>query len=637
VTTQAACVAPNSWQGAGTDCSPNPCPPPTITLSPSSLPDGQLGIPYSQTITASGGTAPYGFLVIAGVLPTGLNLSSAGALNGTPSEVGNFSFTIRATDSLGFTGSRAYAVNVTAGGGIDLTIPLVYITQSTQSPAFDVPLVRDRNGFLRAFPIADQANALVPEVRARIYNGGVLVQTYTISAPGASVPTAIDEGNLSRSWNQVVSGGNCQPGYALLVDVDPGDLVTEDDESNNVWPPSGIPWPLDVRDLPVLDMTLVPVNTVSGTGNVNGGNAASFMDYTRRLHPIPSYDAQVHATMNSSAVLGADGTGWDVMLNEVTAQRTADGSDRYYFGVAHVGYTSGVAGIGWIGYPVATGWDYLPSGSWTMAHEIGHNWDCAHTQCTGGESGVDPDYPYAGGIIGVYGYDLWASSLKDKTACKDLMSYCSNRWISDYTYKNVLSFREGSPIGFRQAAAKEPCLMIWGLRRQGEFLLEPSFWVSTRSSVPAPGPYRAEGLDAGGRVLWSQDFDLMLSTHPHDPTSAGFCFAVPMTAGLLDRIETIRIVGGGAELVRRTSPESSPQPGLRRLPAEASVTRLGGGVVDLVWDSSRAPAVMVFDADREECIGFARNGRARISTSPSRLELRFSDGVHTWTQNWPGQ
>jgi hypothetical protein len=540
---------------------------------------------------------------------------------------------------LSFTGSRAYSVTV-AGGGLDLTVPTVYVTQATQTQAFDVPLVKDRNGYLRSFVIASQANSATPQVRVRVFDGGGhLLQTYTIPAPGTSVPTSIDESSLANSWNQLIPGTLLQPGYSLQVDVDPSDLIPETSEANNTWPSSGSPQALDVRDLQVLNMTLVPVTTTSGTGNVNAGNAASFMDYTRRLQPIPDYDALVRATMSSTATLGADGTGWDTMLNEVTARRTADGSSRYYFGVVHVAYVSGVAGLGWIGYPVATGWDYLPSGSWVMAHEIGHNWDYGHTACTGGEDGPDLGYPYPGGIIGVYGYDLWSSAQKDKTANKDVMSYCSPQWISDYTYKKILTFREGSPIGLREdardKASQEPCLLVWGLRRNGELLLEPSFLITTRPSIPIPGPYRVEGLDVSGQRLWFQDFDLMRSTHPSDPTSAGFCFAVPMPVALLDRIQALRILRGGEELVRRGSAGPLPGQAYRQTPAEISISRVGEDAVDLTWSPSRAPVVMVRDLERDECIGFARNGYGRLSTSSRRLELLFSDGIHTRVQAWP--
>src|SRR5205823_2241827 len=66
---------------------------PTITLTPNTLPDGTVAIPYSQTITASGGIGPYTFSVTAGTLPAGLLLSSAGVLSGTPTTAATSNFT----------------------------------------------------------------------------------------------------------------------------------------------------------------------------------------------------------------------------------------------------------------------------------------------------------------------------------------------------------------------------------------------------------------------------------------------------------------------------------------------------------------------------------------------------------------
>jgi len=635
VTTQASCTGTSSWQGADTVCNPNPCPPPTITLSPTTLPNGTLNVAYSQTVTASGGTASYSFAVTSGSLPTGLSLAGGGGISGTPSAGGTYNFTITATDANSFTGSRAYSVTISASS-LDLTVSVVYITQSSQTQAFDVPLVQDRDGLLRAFVLANQANSATPDVRVRIYNGASLVQTYTITAPGSSVPTSITEGTLSSSWNQLIPGNLIQTGYKLLVDVDPSGAISETNDSNNSWPVSGVAQTLTVHDVPIFDMTLVPVHNSVGTGGVTGGNASSYMDYTRRMHPMPDYNAQVHATMNTNTTLQSNGTGWDTVLDEVTAQRTTDGSSRYYYGVVKVSYGSGVAGLGWIGYPVAIGWDYLPSASLVMAHELGHNWARYHVACSGGESGTDGAYPYGGGIIGAYGYDLWASTQKDKTTYKDVMSYCSNQWVSDYTYKAVMNYRESSGIGFQaqgsENGAPEPCLLVWGLRRNGQILLEPSFHVNTRPSIPEPGPFRVEGLDANGTPVWSQSFDLMEITHMPDPTAAGFCFAAPMSAELNDQIVTLRVVEWGQERARHDAPKL----GFRQSAVQSTLARAGDGI-DFAWDASASPVVMIRDLDHGTCLGFARGGSKRIETDASRIELRYSDGVHTRVQVWPMQ
>jgi hypothetical protein len=84
-----------------------------ITLSPTMLPDGSYGSPYSQTITATGGAGgPYTFMVTMGSLPAGLMLDSNGMLKGTPTRVGTSAFLIQATDSGHFLGSLSYIVTI---------------------------------------------------------------------------------------------------------------------------------------------------------------------------------------------------------------------------------------------------------------------------------------------------------------------------------------------------------------------------------------------------------------------------------------------------------------------------------------------------------------------------------------------
>jgi len=89
---------------------------PVITIAPATAPNGLVGQPYSQTLTASGGTAPYTFIVSSGTLPPGVVLTTAGGmglLSGTPTTNGSYAFTIQATDSLGCLATQAYVVAIT--------------------------------------------------------------------------------------------------------------------------------------------------------------------------------------------------------------------------------------------------------------------------------------------------------------------------------------------------------------------------------------------------------------------------------------------------------------------------------------------------------------------------------------------
>ena len=88
----------------------------TLAIGPSTLPNARLGIPYNQALSASGGTAPYTFIVTTGALPSGLSLSPAGTITGTPTATGSPSFVVQATDSStpsAKSGSHSYTLSVT--------------------------------------------------------------------------------------------------------------------------------------------------------------------------------------------------------------------------------------------------------------------------------------------------------------------------------------------------------------------------------------------------------------------------------------------------------------------------------------------------------------------------------------------
>lgn len=84
---------------------------PAITLAPTTLTAATRYASYSGQLTASGGDAPYSFGVTSGATPTGVTLSSSGALSGTPT-ASSSSFTATATDAFSCTGARSYSLTV---------------------------------------------------------------------------------------------------------------------------------------------------------------------------------------------------------------------------------------------------------------------------------------------------------------------------------------------------------------------------------------------------------------------------------------------------------------------------------------------------------------------------------------------
>ncbi len=95
-------------------------PPPSITTA-SPLPTGTVGMPYSQTLAASGGATPYTWSISSGTLPTGLSLTSGGVLSGTPVATTSASFTLKVTGSDGLFSTKAYSLSISPYFGIPFT------------------------------------------------------------------------------------------------------------------------------------------------------------------------------------------------------------------------------------------------------------------------------------------------------------------------------------------------------------------------------------------------------------------------------------------------------------------------------------------------------------------------------------
>ncbi|MBI1762605.1 MAG: putative Ig domain-containing protein, partial [Acidobacteria bacterium] len=83
-----------------------------LAWTPTSLNNGALGTTFNQSLSASGGTAPYDYSILNGALPNGVSFTAGGVLSGTPTQTGAFNFTVKAQDAVGCTGTQAYTLTI---------------------------------------------------------------------------------------------------------------------------------------------------------------------------------------------------------------------------------------------------------------------------------------------------------------------------------------------------------------------------------------------------------------------------------------------------------------------------------------------------------------------------------------------
>ncbi len=443
-----------------------------------------------------------------------------------------------------------------------------YLVQATQSYAGKVPLVADREALLRVFVTADFLNSYRPSAQATFYLDDEEIHVADL-APPSGLPRRVDESSLSASFNAMVPDSVVQPGLEVVVEIDPDSTLSTLTGSRMRIPATGRQ-SLDVRALPPLDVTLVPValsSEVSRGDNaavsalvkdMGAGNTHAALRETQALLPLSELNVSVREPYTTQADTLEDG-GFG-LLAEIHLLRfiEAGGTNDYYHGIlawpaSRYPGSWGFSGVAYIGGWAGLSLSHIEGvyrgdglfGS-TLAHELGHNLTLRHAPGCGA-GGPDPDYPYPDAYTGVWGVDFSTGGdfgrLISPARYRDFMSYCDPPWTSDFSFTKALEYRMGlppAPAAAPGGKAVERTLLLWGGVQDGELRLEPVFEWDTPVKLPASaGPYRLEGIDAAGGRMFSMSF----TPEKVDHGGAGFLFAVPVEEGRADELERVTLAG----------------------------------------------------------------------------------------------
>lgn len=472
-------------------------------------------------------------------------------------------------------------------------VAAIHLTQAVQTLEGDVPLVAGRHALLRVFVTGDRASFFRPRPLATFYEDDTPIHTMRLDPPADRISVEADEGRLDRSFNGEVPGWVIRPNVEVVVELDPDGLVPAGPGSQQRAPARGR-LALDAREVPPLDLTVVPVlhsgDSRAALTWVEGMTPTSpGITFVRSILPIGELELTVGEPYRTEADLTTRG-GWFNLLREIRLLRLTEGEQGYYYGALAKPPEAPQNGLGYVGRPVAVGVLDID----TFSHELGHNMGLRHAPC-GGASNPDADFPYGDGSIGAFGYETRGGSSRvvDPAEYRDLMTYCDPSWISDYHFLKALEFRREHESMILREADREPTLLLWGDADSEALLLEPAFVIDAPPRLPAaPGPFALEGLDDSGRTLFSFSFA------PDEVEQGGgsFVFAIPWDDRWGDP--------DGLGRIRLSGPDGT-----------ATVERSGG-----------RRAGLVLDPDTGRLRGVLRGSRAAPAWAEG-LEIVVSDGV----------
>nr|WP_311719288.1 putative Ig domain-containing protein [Edaphobacter lichenicola] len=169
-----------------------------LIITSTSLAPATSSKPYSASLDASGGTAPYTWS--AGALPAGLTLTSNGIISGTPTTTGAFSITVTVTDA----GSPSLSAKTSFSLSVAATIQPLNVTSATLAGATsDQPYSASLNASGGTAPYAWSASALPAGLS--LQSNGILSGTPTLTGSFPVTFTVTDAGSPTQTAKATLS------------------------------------------------------------------------------------------------------------------------------------------------------------------------------------------------------------------------------------------------------------------------------------------------------------------------------------------------------------------------------------------------------------------------------------------------
>ena len=524
---------------------------------------------------------------------------------------------------------------------LDLSIESLEITQAVQTTSNSVPLIAARPTIVRVY--AKYTGPTAPSSVTVALTGtraGVALPPVTLGPQAVSA--APSRATYSSSFNLLLPASWLSGTVAMTATVDSTAAVPESDETNNTKIAT-----LKFNTMPALTIVIVPIRytDLSNEQTYAAPTVDTISDFIKRTYPLSTINISFHAPYNFTGDLGdLTGSYWSNeggtgLLDQVIDLKAADlasqgGADAptVYYGLVSTGTSLAntwlplnrgfILGIGLIGTRVSAGLDVPVSlglsdpeiTTDTAAHEIGHNLGRSHAPCDTPQSTVDPNYPDPTASIIQFGVDVSKGTVLNPSTTKDVMSYCSPQWVSDYTYKALYNALGGTPAAASSTTPVESLLIRAGIAPDGTATFAPVYGITgVPGSAPNTSDYRIEFLDAAGNAVAAQPVAVSEIEQPH-VVALSQGKLVPQTSALAVRgmearaprlaINTIiaapsqgfssmRLVRASTVLathaLRSVGPVSAT--------AAPGIAKQADGTLVLRWNAAGAPALVRYTAD----------------------------------------